>query len=95
MSADRGADREAVHNRLPLLRANRGVSRGDLAEALGIHYQTVGYIERGEYSPSLHLALRIAAFFDLPIEAVFSLEPFGPLGVDALTARPAPAPDRR
>ena len=67
----------------------------DLAEALGIHYQTVGYIERGEYSPSLHLALRIAAFFDLPIEAVFSLEPFGPLGVDALTARPAPAPDRR
>ena len=95
MSADRGADREAVHNRLPLLRANRGVSRGDLAEALGIHYQTVGYIERGEYSPSLHLALRIAAFFDLPIEAVFSLEPFGPLGVDALTARPADAPDRR
>ena len=95
MSADRGADRETVHNRLPLLRANRAVSRGDLAEALGIHYQTVGYIERGEYSPSLHLALRIAAFFDLPIEAVFSLEPFGPLGVDALTARPAPAPDRR
>jgi putative transcriptional regulator len=95
MSADRGTDRETVHNRLPLLRANRGVSRGDLAEALGIHYQTVGYIERGEYAPSLHLALRIAAFFDLPIEAVFSLEPFGPLGVDALTARPASSPDRR
>ena len=90
-----GADRELVHNRLPLLRADRGMSRADLAAALGIHYQTVGYIERGEYAPSLHLALRIAAFFDLPIEAVFSLEPFGPLGVDALTARPAPTSDRR
>ena len=88
-------DREVVHNRLPLLRANAGVSRTDLADALGIHYQTVGYIERGEYAPSLHLALRIARFFDLPVEAVFSLEPFGPLGVAALTARPADDGDRR
>ena len=96
MSADRApADRELVHNRLPLLRMNRGVSRNQLAEALGIHYQTVGYIERGEYAPSLHLALRIARYFDLPVEAVFSLEPFGPLGADALTGRPATEADRR
>lgn len=32
--------------------------------------------ERGEYSPSLHLALRIARFFELPVEVVFSVEPF-------------------
>ena len=51
----------------------------------------IGYIERGEYSPSLHLALRIARFFGLPVEAVFSLEPFGPLGADALMARPGAA----
>jgi DNA-binding XRE family transcriptional regulator len=87
-------DRELVFNRLPLLRADRGISRNELAEALGIHYQTIGYIERGEYSPSLHLTLRIATFFDLPVEAVFSLEPFGPLGADALMSRPAPIPDR-
>jgi DNA-binding XRE family transcriptional regulator len=94
MSAQRGsADRELVHNRLPLLRANRGLSRTDLAEALRIHYQTVGYIERGEYAPSLHLALRLARHFDLPVEAVFSLDAFGPLGADALVARPAA--DRR
>src|SRR5215831_16275046 len=68
-------EREVVYNRLPLLRANRGISRTELAEALGIHYQTVGYIERGEYSPSLYLALRIARYFDLPVEAVFSTEP--------------------
>lgn len=91
MNAQRGSvERELVHNRIPLLRADRGLSRTDLAEALGIHYQTVGYIERGEYAPSLHLALRIAALFGVPVEAVFSLEPFGPLGVDALMGRPAP-----
>jgi len=79
-----GSDRELVHNRLPLLRADRGMSRADLAAALGIHYQTVGYIERGEYSPSLHLALRIARLFDLPVEAIFALEPFGQLRAESL-----------
>jgi len=79
-----GSDRELVHNRLPLLRADRGMSRADLATALGIHYQTVGYIERGEYSPSLHLALRIARLFDLPVEAIFALEPFGQLRAESL-----------
>ena len=67
---------EVVHNRIALLRAEQGVTRRELADALGVHYQTIGYLERGEYSPSLHLALRIAAYFDLPVEIVFSLEPF-------------------
>ncbi|QBI19563.1 transcriptional regulator [Egibacter rhizosphaerae] len=67
---------ERVHNRIAQLRAEQGVSRRELADALGVHYQTVGYLERGEYSPSLHLALRIAAFFELPVEVVFSIEPF-------------------
>lgn len=63
------------------------MSRTALAEALGIHYQTIGYIERGEYAPSLHLALRIARLFDLPVEAVFSLERFERLGATALLGR--------
>lgn len=67
---------EAVHNRIALLRAEQGVSRRQLADALGVHYQTIGYLERGEYSPSLHLALRIAVFFELPVEVVFSIDPF-------------------
>ena len=67
---------EAVHNRISLLRAEQGVTRRDLAAALGVHYQTVGYIERGEFNPSLHLALRIAEFFDVPVEVVFSIQPF-------------------
>jgi putative transcriptional regulator len=67
---------DVVHNRIALLRAEQGVTRRELADALGVHYQTIGYLERGEYSPSLHLALRLAAFFDLPVEVVFSLDPF-------------------
>jgi DNA-binding XRE family transcriptional regulator len=71
---------DVVHNRIAMLRAERGVSRRDLAEAVGVHYQTIGYLERGEFSPSLYLALRIAAYFDVPVEIVFSLKPFERLG---------------
>ena len=71
---------DVVHNRVTMLRAERRISRRELAEALGVPYQTIGYLERGEYSPSLHLALRIAAYFDVPVEVVFSLKPFKRLG---------------
>lgn len=47
--------------------------------ALKINYQTAGYLERGEFNPSLDLALRISEFFGLPIEAIFSRTPFEPL----------------
>lgn len=66
-----------LYNRLAVLRAEQGLSRQELASELDINPQTVGYLERGEYNPSLHLAFRIAEFFDLPIEAIFSREPFG------------------
>jgi len=65
-----------LYNRLPVLRAERGLSRQGLSEALGINYQTLGYLERGEYNPSLELAFRISEFFELPIEAIFSRMPF-------------------
>jgi len=57
---------EVVYNRIAMLRVERGVSRRQLAEALGVHCQTIGYLERGEYSPSLYLALRIAEYFRDP-----------------------------
>lgn len=71
---------EIVHNRIAMLRAERGVSRRQLAEALGVHYQTVGYLERGEYSPSLYLALRIAEYFEVPVEVIFSTTQFHRIG---------------
>ena len=67
----------SIHNRIPVLRAERGLSRQDLADALGVNYQTIGYLERGDYSPSLELALRLSQYFGVPVEAVFSLRPLG------------------
>ena len=74
---------DLVHNRIAMLRAERGISRRQLSEALGVHYQTIGYLERGEYSPSLHLALKIAEYFGVPLEVIFSTEPFARLGSEA------------
>jgi putative transcriptional regulator len=74
-----------IYNRLAVLRAERGLSRLALANALGINYQTVGYLERGEYNPSLELAFRISEFFGLPIEAIFSTRPFKPLSEEVYT----------
>jgi DNA-binding XRE family transcriptional regulator len=71
---------EVIYNRIAMLRAERGISRRQLAQALNVHYQTVGYLERGEYSPSLYLALRLAAYFEVPVEVVFSTEPFPRIG---------------
>jgi len=89
---------DAVYNRIAILRAEQGVTRRQLADALGVHYQTVGYLERGEYNPSLHLALRIAEFFDLPVETIFSTRAFpriSDLPRPAETAGPRPAPPGR
>ncbi len=76
---ERGEKEPTIYNRLKVLRVERGISRQELAEALGINYQTVGYIERGDYNPSLELVFRISELFGLPIEAIFSREPFRPL----------------
>lgn len=64
-----------LYNRLAALRAERGMSRAELAAAICIHPQSVGFIERGDYGPSLELALKAAQVFGLPVEAIFSLSP--------------------
>ena len=78
----------ALHNRLAVLRAERGLSREDLALALGVNYQTIGYIERGEYNPSLDLAFDIAKHFGIPIEAIFSRQAFAPMSAELYGAEP-------
>lgn len=69
-----------LYNRIAVLRAERSISRRELADSLNIHYQTVGYLERGEFNPSLQLALNIARYFNVPVETVFSIEPFDYIG---------------
>lgn len=78
------SEADKVHDRIGVLRADRGVSRKELATAVGVHPQTIGYVERGEYSPSLALALRIAHYFNLPVELIFSLDPLPSLSEELL-----------
>jgi DNA-binding XRE family transcriptional regulator len=74
-----GPGESGLYNRIAVLRAERGISRQELADALDVNYQTIGFLERGNYGPSLKLAFAIAAYFGLPIEAIFSTEPLKPL----------------
>lgn len=60
-----------VSNDVEALRLKVGLSRQELADEVGVHYQTIGYIERGEYSPSLVLALRIAVVLQAQVEDLF------------------------
>jgi putative transcriptional regulator len=75
-----------MQNRISLFRAEHGTSRRELAEAVGVNSQTIGYLERGDYKPSLELALKIARHFDVSVEMLFSLERFEPI---AMTLRRA------
>lgn len=81
-------DAAPLHNRLAALRAERGLTRADLAHAIGINPQSVGFIERGDYGPSLELALKIARVFTLPVEAIFSLDPLPPLSLQVYGQEP-------
>lgn len=75
-----------VHNRLTLFRVERKLSRKDLAAAVGVNPQTIGFLERGSYSPSVELALRLATVFGVPVEALFSLDPFPSLATQLANA---------
>lgn len=68
------SEEERVANRVEDLRSRANLSRQELAEQVGVHYQTIGYIERGEYSPSLVLALRIASVLGASVEEIFWLD---------------------
>jgi len=78
-----------IFNRIALFRTERGVSRRDLADAVGVNPQTIGYLERGDYAPSLELAMKIAAFFGVPVEMLFSFTPFESIAGALMRAREA------
>jgi len=65
-----------MYNRIAILRQEQNISRKELAERIGVNFQTIGYLEREEYNPSLDLAYRISEAFKLPIDLIFSTKPF-------------------
>jgi putative transcriptional regulator len=60
-----------VLNDIRALRAERGLSQGDLAGEVGVSRQTINAIETGRYTPSLPLAIQLARFFQRAVEEVF------------------------
>jgi putative transcriptional regulator len=65
-----------IYNRIALFRAEAGMTRKALADKVGVNPQTIGFLERGDYNPSLELALNVAAVFEVPVELMFSFRPF-------------------
>ena len=60
-----------MNNDVRRLRAERGLSQGALAEAMGVSRQTINAIETERYTPSLPLAIGLARYFELTVEEVF------------------------
>ena len=67
---------EPVYNRIEEARSALGLTRQELADEVGVHYQTIGYLEREEYSPSLVLALRIAKALNQEVSELLSQTTF-------------------
>jgi len=63
---------EQIKNEVYRLRTARGATQEQLGEAVGVSRQTIIAIEKGNYTPSVLLALKIAGFFKEPVEKIFS-----------------------
>jgi putative transcriptional regulator len=63
-----------VRNRIRKLRAERGWTQAQLADAVGVSRQSINSIECNRYVPSLPLALSFARVFGLPTDEIFTLE---------------------
>lgn len=63
-----------LYNRLKEYRAKINVNQTEMGHLVGVSRQTISQIERGDYSPSVTLALKIAKVFDATVEDIFSYE---------------------
>ncbi|AYQ35516.1 MULTISPECIES: helix-turn-helix transcriptional regulator [Runella] len=63
-----------MKNTIHVERAIKRMTQADLAEAVGVSRQTINALEASKYVPSVVLALKIARYFDKPVEAIFELE---------------------
>lgn len=64
---------ERIENEVSKLRAKSGVTQEDLAAKICVSRQTIIALEKGNYTPSILLALKIAGFFEIPVEKIFRI----------------------
>lgn len=62
-----------LDNRIRVFRAEHRMSQGDLADAIGVSRKTISTIEVGRFTPSTVIALKLARYFSVPVEEIFSL----------------------
>lgn len=72
-----------MKNRLKVLRAERGWTQEELSKQLGVSRQAVNALETDKHSPSLDLAYRISAVFDVSVEQIFENEHVNPPGTQS------------
>jgi putative transcriptional regulator len=63
-----------LKNSVREMRARFRFTQQDLADKIGVSRQTIGLIEKGDYAPSITLALKMGAVFGVPVEQIFHLE---------------------
>lgn len=67
-------DNMTIENRIKEMRIKKNVTQEQLAEAVGVSRQTIVAIEKGNYTPSLLLAINLAGFFNVSVEKLFILK---------------------
>ena len=70
----KGGTAMPLNNRLKEYRAKRNINQSDMGKLVGVSRQTISMIERGDYSPSVTLALKIARYFQVHVEDIFIYE---------------------
>ena len=63
-----------INNNIKRMRTEKNITQEQLAEAVGVSRQTIVAIEKGNYIPSLLLAMRLARFFKVSIDALFHIQ---------------------
>ncbi len=66
--------KEALENSVQIVRKEKGVTQEQLAEAVGVTRQTIISIEKGNYVPSVLLAMKISRYFGIKIESLFNIK---------------------
>lgn len=65
--------KEIIKNKVSRYRARIGATQEDLASKVNVSRQTIIALEKGNYTPSILLALKIAGFFKMPVENIFNI----------------------
>ncbi len=65
---------EDLDNNIAKLRSKQKISQQELADAIGVSRKTISTVETGRFTPSVVIALKMARYFQVPVERIFELQ---------------------